>query len=318
MIAAAGCAKCGSPTRQFKSGRHAKYCPACMAYVPRRREAVCEQCGKTFLQRKAGAKYCSKQCRVVAWQDAYRHVCEACGVEFNGRKQQRFCSKSCGSRKLPQSICKWCGKQFWPQAGRRLVCCSRECNYALMANRVRQRERADKLLKANEHVTWHIKRCDECGVSFATQCAVAVVCNDKCRRHRASRIASASRVKRCCDCGVTYWGSGHRRCRRCQKNKTKEDRRQNRRRYNSLRRARESNNGPHESFRPDEIFERDNWVCWLCGVRTTKDGGYPSDDYPTLDHVVPLSKGGTHTRRNVRCACHACNWIKSDETLTPG
>jgi 5-methylcytosine-specific restriction endonuclease McrA len=33
-------------------------------------------------------------------------------------------------------------------------------------------------------------------------------------------------------------------------------------------------------------------------------------DYATtLDHVIPLSRGGLHTRKNVKTACFKCNWI---------
>jgi 5-methylcytosine-specific restriction endonuclease McrA len=28
---------------------------------------------------------------------------------------------------------------------------------------------------------------------------------------------------------------------------------------------------------------------------------------PTLDHIVPLSKGGSHTYDNLQCACFRCN-----------
>ena len=33
---------------------------------------------------------------------------------------------------------------------------------------------------------------------------------------------------------------------------------------------------------------------------------------PTIDHVIPLSKGGTHEPGNCRLACFRCNAIKSD------
>lgn len=39
--------------------------------------------------------------------------------------------------------------------------------------------------------------------------------------------------------------------------------------------------------------------------------GLPSD--PTLDHIVPLSKGGTHTPDNVRLVCGSCNSAKGDK-----
>lgn len=32
-------------------------------------------------------------------------------------------------------------------------------------------------------------------------------------------------------------------------------------------------------------------------------------DYPTIDHVIPLSKGGSHTWDNVKVACGECNCV---------
>ena len=46
-----------------------------------------------------------------------------------------------------------------------------------------------------------------------------------------------------------------------------------------------------------------------------RDGVW-SPDYPTCDHVVPLSKGGDHTYENIRLACWACNTAKGAELLT--
>lgn len=68
-----------------------------------------------------------------------------------------------------------------------------------------------------------------------------------------------------------------------------------------------------EDFTGTEIFERDNWTCYLCEqpVTTTPDCFNPRS--ATVDHVVPLSKGGQHTRDNARCACLSCNSSKQDK-----
>lgn len=46
-----------------------------------------------------------------------------------------------------------------------------------------------------------------------------------------------------------------------------------------------------------EVFRRDHHTCQYCG--TTR--------HLTLDHVIPRSKGGTHTWDNVITACGPCN-----------
>lgn len=60
-------------------------------------------------------------------------------------------------------------------------------------------------------------------------------------------------------------------------------------------------------IRPRDIFERDGWRCHVCGkfVRRYGDSEHPMA--ATLDHVVPISEGGTHTPGNIRTAHRCCN-----------
>ena len=46
------------------------------------------------------------------------------------------------------------------------------------------------------------------------------------------------------------------------------------------------------------ILTRDGYRCQLCGVKTLPNHPPTSDRYPTLDHIVPLSRGGAHSREN--------------------
>lgn len=60
------------------------------------------------------------------------------------------------------------------------------------------------------------------------------------------------------------------------------------------------------------LEERDNHTCYLCGKTCTKEDkrwGTFGPDYPTIDHVIPLSKGGSHTWDNVKVACGECNCV---------
>lgn len=87
--------------------------------------------------------------------------------------------------------------------------------------------------------------------------------------------------------------------------------------HKALRKAR--TRGVHaEAFNPFEIFDRDGWMCKICGVPTPKSRrGTTDDDAPELDHVHPISKGGPHTRANTQCACRLCNQAKSDTVPDP-
>jgi 5-methylcytosine-specific restriction endonuclease McrA len=86
-----------------------------------------------------------------------------------------------------------------------------------------------------------------------------------------------------------------------------------RRRTNSMRdAAKRGSDRPAETFDPLEIFQRDRWRCQVCGIRTKRTARVPDRQAPTLDHIVPLSKGGEHTRANTRLLCMSCNASKGN------
>ncbi|MDN3669740.1 HNH endonuclease [Echinicola jeungdonensis] len=54
----------------------------------------------------------------------------------------------------------------------------------------------------------------------------------------------------------------------------------------------------------NNIFKRDNNECQYCG----------SQKHLTIDHVIPRSKGGGASWKNLVTACHRCNIQKGDKT----
>lgn len=63
-----------------------------------------------------------------------------------------------------------------------------------------------------------------------------------------------------------------------------------------------------EDFTAADIFERDDQRCHLCGGIC--DGQYPEPMSPSLDHLIPISRGGLHTRANVKTAHLLCNMVR--------
>lgn len=61
------------------------------------------------------------------------------------------------------------------------------------------------------------------------------------------------------------------------------------------------------SFNRRNLFGRDGNRCQYCGRR------HPTTEL-SLDHVIPLSKGGGNTWTNVVCACTRCNKLKGGRT----
>lgn len=67
------------------------------------------------------------------------------------------------------------------------------------------------------------------------------------------------------------------------------------------------------------LFDRDHGVCYICGEQCDWNDYYykgetfiAGDSYPSIDHVIPLSKGGAHSWLNVKLSCRKCNYLKSD------
>ena len=54
-----------------------------------------------------------------------------------------------------------------------------------------------------------------------------------------------------------------------------------------------------------DIYIRDKGTCGICGRFV------PPDSF-TVDHIVPISKGGTYDYSNLQCCCRKCNQLKDD------
>lgn len=77
-------------------------------------------------------------------------------------------------------------------------------------------------------------------------------------------------------------------------------------RRDAVKRARDHGCAVIETFDRDEIFDRDGWTCQACGCQCTDPNPYVLTA-ATVDHVVPLSLGGEHSRANAQTLCLSCN-----------
>jgi len=63
----------------------------------------------------------------------------------------------------------------------------------------------------------------------------------------------------------------------------------------------------HAAYSAAYIYNRDQWVCGICGRKINKRMKYPNPLSPSVDHIVPLSQGGTDTPTNVQASHLRCN-----------
>jgi 5-methylcytosine-specific restriction endonuclease McrA len=137
-------------------------------------------------------------------------------------------------------------------------------------------------------------------------------------RRRARLLSRVDRSPRtCAEChGAFVPAYGTRRRRYCSEGcllRTRQRIRSSRRRA-KRKAAKQAGALKCEPLNPLKVFERDGWVCHLCGDLTLPAlRGTTHGFAPELDHVVPLAQGGTHTWDNVACSHRVCNWTKGDQ-----
>ena len=139
-------------------------------------------------------------------------------------------------------------------------------------------------------------------------------------RTEAKRTAkrAAPRITHCHYCGVKFDRPRFRaktpnRCEECKKDRHRTYIRayyaKRPRGFDHVRRARKMGVG-YERFTVMEIFERDRWKCGICCKRISRRLRYTNPLSASLDHKVPLAKGGTHSRSNVQASHLRCNLRK--------
>lgn len=209
-----------------------------------------------------------------------------------------------GKPKRP-AACHECGAAFVPKAYENSRYCSQSC--ANRASRSVVAERA--AIGRFSVVPW--RNCLECGQEFYRR-GGAKLCSPKCRRVWAvrksgSRPSGTLVTAVCVECGRDFqFTLRTNTLRLCSAECRKARAEAQHRRANARREARLSEQ-PSELVRPIDIYLRDGWRCQICGGQVDKRAKMPHPKSPTLDHIVPVSLGGPHTRQNLRLAHFLCN-----------
>lgn len=183
-------------------------------------------------------------------------------------------------------------------------------------------------------------RCKTCGkiinISFGTIRAGTSHCTNcerlekekkKRQKTKQSWIAKIQRIKAkqiqmkaCAKCGSIFVVAGRRtvycsdECMRAACNAVAKDRRIQR-----IKRF------ERDTITIEALYEKANGVCALCGYvcdwndyKIVNNIFIAGDDYPSVDHIIPLSRGGAHRWENVQLAHRICNTKKRDSIALPG
>ena len=244
-----------------------------------RNKKVCPICNKAFEVHVNGAltKYCSQDCA-----DEARRI----------RNRDRWRKQNPGWDDGTNKVCEHCGKHFTVPARNAHIArfCSEKCRERSKHKssdewklELEKQKEETKKRKAKERVEKRKANrrtivCSECGNTIDVYNPHQTTCSPECSKARTKRMARERKDKRLNNANVVD-------------------------RDISLK----------------TIYKRDKGICYICGGKCdfkdhARDGSnfISGPTYPSIDHIIPLARGGKHAWDNVKLAHHLCNAKKSD------
>ncbi|MBP9987992.1 MAG: HNH endonuclease [Ruminococcus sp.] len=272
---------------------------------------ICEWCGKEFEATRSFQKFCSNKCKVRN-QRGYK------GTNEEAIQRRRDEAKKKYIEILNQydcdfidyyringygyivGRCKQCGKDFTIFRVSLLssenemfgTCCpickarikleeKRISEISRQIAREQKREQKQNEIE-KQFIKEHTKKCIICGKEFYAKHLGLICCSDECYKELKKK-------------------------------------------YNRLHPKDKMKRIPKENIIDKDIsviklYERDYGICKICGKPCDLNDKYIDDkgtiicgdNYPSIDHIIPVSKGGIHSWDNVQLAHRKCNTLKRD------
>jgi len=286
------CIECGI---QFESINKKQYCSneckTAWAKANPRYEKICSYCGESFKTNKSKQKVCGRECQryingssqrlgeteiIKRFEITFPHFEYISGYR-NSESMIRIKCKKCGD------ILERCASVL--RKGKELTC--NNCiairvkldREEFEKNReIRKIERSQIKIKSREEKR-RLVVCSECGELFVTYHSKVKYCSAECREKNENRHKEINRSYRIKLNGKVDW-----------------------------------------DISLSKLIKKDKGICKICESKIDENDyvynteGYfiAGENYPSIDHVMPISKGGTHTWDNVQLAHRGCNCIKND------
>lgn len=154
--------------------------------------------------------------------------------------------------------------------------------------------------------------CEFCGVTILSPAGAQRFCDVWCQEASNGRrvLECPVRCGECRYCGKVYCAPQSVRDGFCSASCSGRQARKDRKA--AVRAHRQAG----QSFTLREVAERDGWRCHLCGLAVPNRAYKARDHDPTIDHLIPVSKGGAHTFDNVALAHNRCNWERGNADVS--
>lgn len=217
--------------------------------------------------------------------------CKRCGQEFLApRKEKQYCSTVCQRithRLWPSRPCLTCGQFFQSRSIHRKYC-SHPCwskTYRKLPQRV----------------------CSTCNQSFRPRYKESVFCSLICKK-KWEPCGPLAPVQ-CRGCSTVFfiftpleYVTKQYCTKRCKMAETSRNR-------SHIKR---SSKKEGEIISIGYLINRDGPVCGICRKKIDVSLSYPHPQSPTVDHIIPLTKQGSHTYDNIQLAHLFCNVSRSN------
>lgn len=237
--------------------------------------------------------------------------CAECGAGINRkstleRRVKAFCNADCrskfyGTRKVSRA-CLFCSAPFICNESNELKkYCSQECGHKARKNKVKTE-----------------RQCVTCSKPFATAFDHQRFCSTVCRladrfvRVYGERSKPTQYTSTCAWCNeaivkdTPFYHPTHYH-RDCAKKAERA-----RYRLKTIKRQ-----GASTGIRisVDELAERDGFICYLCNGQVDMTVPRLSPNGATVDHIVPISRGGLDTLENIKLTHWKCNRAKGAKLI---
>lgn len=259
----------------------------------------CEYCENEFLKIKINQRFCCEKCRA-------RASSKRCGEKWEKKQRDNLTNGWVKKCILIESKGKIKTKQITPE----MIETKRK---AILEFRFK---RENHLLKKDSIIKGPYKcKCVVCGIDFLGKTRANNKCSDRCR-YAQQLERSKGKYKEewekpnpfiCKECGelhqpefgdtTTVFCSDT-----CRKRNGRRVKHQGAWTYRRYKREKEG-----ERFKVKEIYDRDRWLCGICHKKVNSRLKFPHPMSPSLDHIIPIALGGSHTKKNVQLAHLSCN-----------
>ena len=328
------CIDCG---KKIISIKNKQLCDECEKIRRMRHEKKCQYCGQIYKTTDENSLFCSikcysenkrendfkikiKRCKEIIEKDNTQKVIGFKQGENRGKDTIEIQCLKCNdievvnARHVSEGKYKGCKKCYEKHC--------KKCGSIIIGYRKNDIcSKCKKKQKTNEKK----KKCIYCGKEFSycknDMCQECIEEFKKMRELYKKTIQESKKEYKtqiCECCGKEFYPRRHgtkycsERCARKASNKRKD----------ILRDKRLKENGEIDnSITLEKLYKRDNGICKICGGKCNYDD-YRRDennsfivgnDYPSIDHIIPISKGGQHTWDNVQLAHIICNSIKNNK-----